>query len=141
MLENGKHPQEINLLQLSLGPNSIAMAGWGEWASPDWKIEWKALRQPLPSFLWHRVPALTEALKRKVDFTNGCVSHSDRFFLLCDCWILSWRCVQQSVRAAFVWVLSGMNSGREDTGDKINTPYKAAYWLGAFVVLPKKNTV
>lgn len=30
VLENGKHPQEINLLQLSQSPNSIAMDGWGE---------------------------------------------------------------------------------------------------------------
>lgn len=30
VLENGKHPREINLLQLSQSPNSIAVDGWVE---------------------------------------------------------------------------------------------------------------
>ena len=34
VLENGKHPQEINLLQLAQSPNSTAMDGWGRMFEP-----------------------------------------------------------------------------------------------------------
>lgn len=105
VLENGKHPQEINLPKLSQSPNSRAVDGWGRMSEPHQieKSSKKALRQPLPSFPRLCVPALTEGLIWKVHFTNGCVSRRDQFFLLCDCWITPRLRVKESARDAFVW--------------------------------------
>lgn len=121
----------------SLQTSQPWMAGENVWASPDWKMEQKAVRQPPPSFLCLGAPALAEGLIRNVHFTNGCVSHGDQFFLLCGCRISSWLHAKEPARDAFVQVLSVMNSGAVE--DEINTPDKVTHWLGAVLLLPAQQ--
>lgn len=76
MLENGKHLQEINFLQLTQYSNSIAMDGG------EIKKGKKSPASATAILLCLCVAALTERFIEKVHFTNWHFSHGDQFFLL-----------------------------------------------------------